>query len=105
MTTKVILGETSTPKTSERLANSIEALIPGLRGGILMRPVESSNVESIGHAVDTLRVKYKNGDTYEYAGVTAAEFAEAEKSPSVGRYLAANIKPFHAARKLEKANA
>lgn len=57
-----------------------------------MHPVKSSNIEAIGHDGDTLHVKYKNGGTYTYAGVSESTFHAVKSAESVGRFLHANVK-------------
>jgi KTSC domain len=53
-----------------------------------MHPVKSSNIESIGHDGDTMHVRFKNGGTYSYTGVTAEGFRRLKEAPSVGKHLA-----------------
>lgn len=57
-------------------------------------PVESSNVEAIGYNQETqvLRIWYLNGGVYDYLNVPEIEFETLKQSPSVGSYLARNIK-------------
>lgn len=57
-------------------------------------PVSSSNIESIGYdeADQILEVEFKNGAVYQYFDVPAHIHAELMQAPSVGSYLAANIK-------------
>lgn len=59
-----------------------------------MRPVESSNVESVGYnpETETLHVRYKNGSLYEYAGVPQDTHEELMAAESVGQHLAQNVK-------------
>jgi hypothetical protein len=57
-----------------------------------MHPVESSNIEAIGHDGDALHVRYRNGGTYTYAGVPESTFHAARSSQSIGRFLHANVK-------------
>lgn len=59
---------------------------------IAMSPVKSSQIESIGHDSDTLAVKFKNGGTYHYHGVSPDEFAKFQKAESFGAYLGKHIK-------------
>jgi hypothetical protein len=56
--------------------------------------VSSSNVEAIGYDEDTetLRVWFLNGSVYDYSGVGIMEFEALREAPSVGSYLARNIK-------------
>ena len=69
-------------------------------GEIEMQPVQSSNVREVGFRVTepgfgTLRVTFANGGTYEYAGVTQANYDALLTAPSVGQHLAAYVKPHH----------
>ena len=52
-----------------------------------MIPVESSNIESVGHdGAETLRMKFKSGATlYDYVGVPEEKFIDLVNSPSVGK--------------------
>lgn len=69
---------------------------------IAMSGVKSSQIDSIGHHGETLAVKFKNGGTYHYEGVTAAQFAAMQKANSVGSYLHQHIKPKHKFTKVTK---
>ncbi len=66
-----------------------------------MHAVKSSQVESIGHAGDTLHVKFRNGGTYTYAGVPESMFHNARSADSVGSYLHKNVKGKFPHTKLE----
>lgn len=59
-----------------------------------MEPVNSSNVQTVGHDDDssTLQVEFKNGAMYQYFDVPEAVFIALREADSVGGYLAANIK-------------
>ena len=61
---------------------------------IVMIPVVSSNVESIGfdESTQTLRVRFLNGSTYDYKNVSSMEFEQLKNAQSVGSYLNRNIK-------------
>lgn len=60
-------------------------------------PVESSQVESIGHdeAMGILVVKFKKGGLYAYADVPRSKFSDMKASESVGGYLGKHIKGKH----------
>ena len=62
---------------------------------ITLVPVKSSQIDSVGHSGDTLAVKFKNGGTYHYHGVSADQFAALQKAESCGSYLHSQIKPKH----------
>jgi hypothetical protein len=49
--------------------------------------VVSSNIDSIGHENGVMRVKFKNGGTYEYQGVTPEQFVAMKSAESVGKHL------------------
>ncbi len=49
--------------------------------------VKSSMAASIAHKGDVLHVRFKNGKTYEYKGVSAAQFETMQKSDSFGKCL------------------
>lgn len=61
-----------------------------------MRDVKSSTVRQLGYdpATQTLRVAFKSGDTWDYAGATPLHFAQmTADGASVGKYLHNHIKP------------
>lgn len=64
-----------------------------------MHPVQSSNVEAIGHAGTTLHVRFKGGAHYTYDGVDAKKFADLKASNSKGTFIHQHVKPHHAHRK------
>lgn len=67
-----------------------------------MAPVDSSNVELVGHDPDRqdLYVQFLDGSTYVYAGVDEETFQELRDAASVGSYLNRVIKPSHSYHKL-----
>lgn len=52
-----------------------------------MHCCDSSSVEEIGHKNGVLRVKYKSGGTYDFHGVSEAQFHELKGAKSVGKHL------------------
>lgn len=66
---------------------------------IQMVPVESSNIVAVGWSNGNLRVQFRSGGTYIYYDVPKEAFEELLGAESVGRYLAANIKPNYGAYK------
>lgn len=63
----------------------------------------SSNIAGIGYDAEakTLRVVFKGGATYEYENVPSDKWAAFQTAESKGKYLAAEIKPYHFSHKLE----
>lgn len=61
---------------------------------MIMTPVISSNIESIGYIAEKqeLFVKFKNCKTFCYKDVSALEARELTKSASVGRHFSQYIK-------------
>ncbi len=61
---------------------------------VTMIPVTSSNIEAIGHIPERLllRVTFKSGQTWEYAGVTAEVFNRMLNAESVGKFFSASIR-------------
>ena len=59
-----------------------------------MTPVESSNVESVGHnaATNELHVIFKSGGHYVYRSVPPAVHVELLKADSIGRFIGQHIK-------------
>ncbi len=69
---------------------------------IALTPVESSQIEAIGHdaASNILAIRFKSrgngqpGPLYHYAGFTADDFAAFQAAESVGSHFYRTIKPF-----------
>lgn len=59
-----------------------------------MSAVKSSQLSSIGFddKTNTLAVKFNNGGTYHYHGVTKAEFDKFSSAESMGKHFSAHIK-------------
>lgn len=57
-----------------------------------LTPVESSNIESVGHDGSRMIVRFKNGGTFHYSGVTAEQHAEMLAAESLGKYFHARIR-------------
>lgn len=56
---------------------------------IELQPVESSNIEAIGHdpATKTLRIRFKSGGTYDYPDVSAKKHQDLVGAKSLGQYF------------------
>jgi hypothetical protein len=67
-----------------------------------MTPVDSSNIEAVGHDPDQqeLYVRFLDGSTYVYANVDEETFQELRGAASVGSYFNRVIKPSHSYQKL-----
>lgn len=71
---------------------------------IAMRPVESSQIHSIGHdaATNTLAIRFTRdygraegpGSLYHYQNFSAKDFAAFRDAESAGRHFGLHIKPF-----------
>lgn len=61
---------------------------------IAMHKVKSSNIAEIGHDADsqTLAVKFSNGTTYHYSGVSAKDFAHLREAKSIGAHFSSAIR-------------
>lgn len=59
-----------------------------------MKPVKSSSLAAIGHdpATNTLSVKFKSGETYTYADVSADHHAKLMSAESIGSHFQKNIR-------------
>lgn len=57
-----------------------------------LQPVESSNIEAIGHEGDQLFVRFKGGGLYAYSGVPARIGVEMAGAKSPGSYFHANVR-------------
>lgn len=60
-----------------------------------MKPVISSNVESVGHNGKDLFVTFTNGATYKYLNVPETELNIIISAASIGKYINSDIKPFY----------
>jgi hypothetical protein len=49
--------------------------------------VNSSNISSVAHEGDKMRVTFKHGGTYEYSGVDKDMFNDLLAAPSIGKFL------------------
>lgn len=70
---------------------------------IELHPVESSNIEAVGHdpATNTLRIRFKSGGTYDYADVTAKKHQEMLSAESLGQHFHRQIRGRHKFTKLK----
>ena len=57
-----------------------------------MKPVSSSNIESVGYEDGTMHVKFRSGKTYVFAEVPAEAHAAFVGAQSVGKHFAVHIK-------------
>jgi len=66
-----------------------------------LTPCQSSNVKAHGYdpVTRTLAVAYHDGGIHTYEGVPPEKYAGLLSAPSVGRFVAAEIKGAHPARK------
>lgn len=65
-----------------------------------MIPVQSSNVESIGHDGKAMHVRFKGGSHYVYADGPTDKYHSALGADSVGKFVAEHLKGKHTSRKL-----
>lgn len=67
-----------------------------------MQPVESSQIEAIGHDPEsnTLRVRFKSGGEYEYADVPAEAHQALMAAPSVGSHFHKHVRNAFAATRV-----
>lgn len=65
---------------------------------ITMTGVKSSQLHSMGYdeKTNTLAVKFHNGGTYHYAGISKVDFDKLSKAESIGTHFGKHIrsKPF-----------
>jgi len=66
-------------------------------------PVKSSYLESVAYdpVSQTLQVRFLNGGLYNYQGVEPAHYNAFISAPSLGRHLAAHIKPYFKAERVD----
>lgn len=68
--------------------STIAAALPDMpKVTVLTAQVKSESIDNLTFHVETklLKVTFKNGSTYEYAGVPVATFMKALESDSIGR--------------------
>ncbi len=72
-----------------------------------MTPIQSSNINAIGHdpEAQALHVRFKSGDCYVYAGVGRELFESAMASDSIGRFIAQHVKGKFEFTKLDREEA
>lgn len=70
---------------------------------IQRNPVVSSNISEVAHNPDTqeMEVKFANGNTYIYSGVSAQKYNQLLLAPSVGQFFHTNIRASHPSRQGE----
>ena len=57
------------------------------------KPVESSNIVSIGHdGKNTLEIEFHRGGIFQYSPVSADGYIQMQKAESIGKYFHQNIK-------------
>lgn len=64
-----------------------------------MFPVESSNIQAIGHEGTTLRIEFINGSVYDYESVPHQVYEEMLDAPSAGKFLHQRIKGIYSYKK------
>jgi hypothetical protein len=59
-----------------------------------MTPVKSSSIEAIAHdpVKRMMTVKFTNGGTYRYEGVTAAQHAQLMRADSIGTHFHKHVR-------------
>lgn len=59
-----------------------------------MKPVASSNIQSVGYdeSTETLRVQFNNGSLYEYHNIPVVVYNDLMQSSSLGAYLNRNLR-------------
>lgn len=59
-----------------------------------MTAVKSSSIAEVHHvpATNTLKVTFHSGETYHYAGVSAADHSRLMSAPSIGSHFQKNIR-------------
>lgn len=66
-----------------------------MKGIPALKPVESSNIEAVGHAGSRLFIRFKGGSLYSYEGVSEKVYHEGLAAPSVGRWFRSKISGHH----------
>lgn len=65
------------------------------------KAVKSSNIQAIGYENGKLQVRFANGNTYEYAGVSDKDYKDLIDADSPGSAFHFGIKQKYEARKLD----
>lgn len=67
--------------------------MPTKHATVALKPVKSSNVESVGFDpyTKTLAVKFNSGKTYHYHGVPAEVHDGLHKSESIGKFISQHV--------------
>lgn len=68
-----------------------------------MIPVESSNIKEIGYdsTLETLRVMFKTGKSYDYQEVPDSVWQAFKSAPSKGKFFHANIRSAYPGKRVE----
>lgn len=66
-----------------------------------LHPLKSSNIEAAGHEGTDLFIRFKGGAVYHYEGVSKAVYDNMLKSPSIGSFVATQVRGKYTHRKLD----
>jgi len=68
-----------------------------------MKPVKSSNVDSVGYKPGSreLYVRFKGGKSYVYSEVPGNIYVELVGAPSVGKYLNKEVIPYFKCERIQ----
>lgn len=61
-----------------------------------MKPVKSSNIDSLGHRGGTLFVRFKSGAVYSYKDVPASVYQAGLAAESVGSWFSSKVRGSYA---------
>ncbi len=66
-----------------------------------LKPFKSSNVKGVTYDPSSrvLDVTFKDGDSYDYAGVSTRRFNQFDAAPSKGKFLHEKVIPNYTAKK------
>lgn len=67
---------------------------------MVMRPVSSSNLESVGYENGTLNISFIKGGLYAYYNVPFTVYQNLMSAPSHGKYFHAHIKGIYRYEKI-----
>ena len=59
---------------------------------MVMLPVASSNIDSVGYENRILHIRFRSGDLYEYYGVPQSVYLGLLSASSVGQYFHSQVK-------------
>jgi hypothetical protein len=91
-------------KIGQHLIGLSESIPDAPPAPIVRVAVDSGHIVSVGYRASdwTLEIEYHSGRVYQYANVPAFLYEELLDTPSVGRFVNHEIKPFYPATEIKE---